>query len=68
MWVVRSETRLCRYPLTSYFVLVYALAWGGVLWVVEGMAAIALTALVEGKAGLRAMWARLTRWRVDLRW
>jgi len=68
MWVVRSETRLCRCPLTSYFVLVYALAWGGVLWVVEGMAAIALTALVEGKAGLRAMWARLTRWRVDLRW
>jgi uncharacterized protein len=90
---VRSETLLHRYPLTSYFVLVYALAWGGVLWVVEGMAgsgsaptpaevgmvalpmlfapglaAISLTALVEGKAGLRAMWARMTRWRVELRW
>jgi membrane protease YdiL (CAAX protease family) len=90
---VRSETLLRRYPLASYFVLVYALAWGGALWVVEGMAgsgsaplpaavgmvglpmlmapglaAVALTALVEGKAGVRALWARLTRWRVDLRW
>jgi uncharacterized protein len=90
---VRSETLLRRYPLTSYFVLVYALAWGGVLWVVEGMAgsgsapspaevgmvalpmllapglaAFALTALVEGKAGLRVLWALMTRWRVDLRW
>jgi membrane protease YdiL (CAAX protease family) len=90
---VRSETLLRRYPLTSYFVLVYALAWGGILWVVEwladsassaspaavgmvalpmlfapGLAALALTALVEGKAGLRALWARMMRWRVGLRW
>jgi uncharacterized protein len=90
---VRSETLIRRHPLTSYFVLVYALAWGGVLWVVEGLAdsgsspspaevgmvalpmlfapglaAFTLTALVEGKAGLRALWARMTRWRVDLRW
>jgi membrane protease YdiL (CAAX protease family) len=90
---VRSETLLRRYPLTSYFTLVYTLAWGGILWVVEGLAdsgsspspaavgmvalpmllapglaAFALTALVEGKAGLHAMWTRMTRWRVDLRW
>jgi hypothetical protein len=90
---VRSETILRHYPLTSYFVLAYALVWGGVLGVVEGLAdsgssptpaevgimalpmlfapglvAIALTALEEGKAGLRAMWARMKRWRVELRW
>ena len=90
---MRSETLLRRYPLTSYFVLVYALAWGGILWVVEGLAdsgsspapaevgmmalpmlfapglaALVLTALVEGKTGLRAIWARMTRWRVELRW
>jgi hypothetical protein len=90
---VRSETLLRRYPLTGYFVLVFALAWGGVLCVAEGLAdsgsspstaevgmvalpmlfapglaALALTALVEGKAGLRALWARMTRWRVALRW
>jgi membrane protease YdiL (CAAX protease family) len=88
-----SRTLLRRYPLTSYFVLVYALAWGGVLLVAEGparsgstpahaevgmvalpmlfapgLAALALTALLEGRTGLSAMWARLTRWRVSPRW
>lgn len=90
---MRSETLLRRYPLTSYFVLVYALAWGGVLGIVAllvgsqatpspadvgvvalpllfapGLAAVTLTAIVEGKAGLRALWARLAHWRVGLPW
>jgi membrane protease YdiL (CAAX protease family) len=33
-----------------------------------GLAALALTALLEGKAGLRALWARMTHWRVGLHW
>jgi hypothetical protein len=33
-----------------------------------GLVALALTALVAGKTGLRALWSRMTRWRVDLRW
>jgi hypothetical protein len=72
-------------PIASYFVLVYALAWGGILLVAQGSAAfreggsstqtglvalpmlfapgvsaLTLTALLDGRAGLRAMWARLT--------
>jgi hypothetical protein len=35
---MRSETILHRYPLTSYFVLVYALAWGSILWIDEVLA------------------------------
>lgn len=31
-------------------------------------AAFAVTALAEGRAGLRVWWARLTRWRVARRW
>jgi uncharacterized protein len=88
-----DATGITMHALISYFVLVYALAWGGTLWVAEvlassgsspssaevgmvalpmlfapGLAALALTALVEGRAGLRAMWARMTRWRVGLHW
>lgn len=33
-----------------------------------GLAGITLTALAEGRAGLRALWARMTHWRVDARW
>lgn len=79
--------------MTSYFVLVYALAWGGVLAVAgvlglpgaaatpadvgmlalpmliaPGLAAVVLTAHLEGKPGLRALWARMTHWRVGLHW
>ena len=82
-----------RHPLTSYFVLAYTLAWGGVIAVTAslgasgaaptpaetgmvalpllfapGAAAAALTALAEGRPGLREMWARMTHWRVGARW
>ena len=36
------------------------------LHVVRRQIALTLTALVEAKTGLRALWARKTRWRVDL--
>jgi membrane protease YdiL (CAAX protease family) len=82
-----------RHPVLAYFVLVYAIAWGGILLVVRafavpgeapsatlvgivalpmllapGVAGIAVTALVDGRGGLRAMLSRMTRWRVDMRW
>jgi membrane protease YdiL (CAAX protease family) len=32
------------------------------------LAAVVVTALVDGRAGLRELWARVTRWRVGWRW
>jgi membrane protease YdiL (CAAX protease family) len=33
-----------------------------------GVAAVTLTGWVAGRAGLRDLWSRLTRWRVEMRW
>jgi membrane protease YdiL (CAAX protease family) len=82
-----------RHPVLAYFVLVYVIAWGGILLVAlafaapgeaasatlvgivalpmlfaPGIAGITVTALVDGRAGLKAMLACMTRWQVDLRW
>ena len=32
------------------------------------LAAVVVTALVDGRAGLRDLWARVTRWRIGWRW
>jgi membrane protease YdiL (CAAX protease family) len=82
-----------HHPVLTYFVLVYAIAWGGILLVVRafaapgeaasatlvgivalpmllapGIAGITVTALVDGRAGLRAMLSRMTCWQIDARW
>jgi membrane protease YdiL (CAAX protease family) len=82
-----------RHLVLSYFVLVYLLAWGGIVLIARalaipeqgaspaqiglvgipmllapGIAGITVTALAEGRAGLRAMLAGMTRWRVGARW
>lgn len=82
-----------RRPVLSYFILVYLIAWGAVLLIVQalassgetdptartaivslpllvapGIAGITLTALVEGKTGLRAMLSRMMHWQADIRW
>jgi len=36
--------------------------------IAPGIAGITVTALVDGRTGLKAMLARMTRWRVDTRW
>jgi membrane protease YdiL (CAAX protease family) len=38
------------------------------LLVAPGLVGTILTALLEGKAGMRAMYSRMTHWRVDSRW
>jgi len=38
------------------------------LLVAPGIAAITLTALIEGQTGLRAMLSRMTHWQADIRW
>jgi len=70
-----------RHPLISFFVLAYALAWW--IWILYAfgitflgpifalgpfLAAIIVTALTGGKAGLKALLIRMVRWRVGLGW
>jgi len=83
------KTFVKRHSLLSYFVLVFAISWGGMLIVAgpggirsemalgfayvamllgPGMAGILLTALVDGRAGLREFRSRLLKWRVGARW
>ena len=84
-----------RHPVLSFYALVFAISWGGLLLVVGGpdgisatpeqverlllpallatfagpsIAGIVLTGLVHGRAGLRDLLARMTRWRVGVRW
>src|SRR5690349_9938633 len=85
-----------RHPVPSYYVLVFAISWGGFLLAIgrgpggfgatpeqvqalvpflvpamlvgPGLVGILLTALVDGRAGLRAFRARLLTWRVGVRW
>jgi membrane protease YdiL (CAAX protease family) len=87
------KTFIKRHPALTYFVLVYAITWGGILLIVRafaapgetastalvalvalpmllapGIAGIAVTALVEGRDGLKALLSRMTRWQVEKRW
>jgi uncharacterized protein len=70
-----------RYPLITFFVLAYALSWW--IWILYAfditflgpifalgpfLAAIIVTALTRGTAGLKALLSRMVRWRVGLGW
>ena len=70
-----------RHPLITFFVLAYALAWW--IWILYAfnvtflgpifalgpfLAAIIVTALTRGTAGLKALLSRMVRWRVGLGW
>jgi CAAX protease family protein len=69
-----------RYPLAAYFFLAYAFAWSLVLLSSESMlfgflalfgpaaAAIIVTAVAEGRTGMRALFQCVAIWRVGLRW
>lgn len=82
-----------RHPVSSYYVLTFAISWGAIVAVVgpteffrlsgtsdlfplAGMASLlgpsiaglGLTALVDGRAGLRDLASRLRRWDVGARW
>jgi uncharacterized protein len=91
---MRVKSFIQRHPVASYFVLAFAIAWSGILYVVgpqgipgesdhvaqllpmvflamiagPSIASLLLTALVDGRAGLRDLLARQCRWRVHLRW
>jgi membrane protease YdiL (CAAX protease family) len=69
-----------RFPLVAYFVLAYALTW----WVYPllalnpligllglfgpALAAIIVTAVTDGRSGVRALLGRVVRWRVPVPW
>jgi uncharacterized protein len=83
-----------RHPLPAYFVLTFAISWGGfvlalgpagfastnwendsgflpaVMAMLAGpsVAGLLLTALLDGRPGLRAVLSRLLRWRVGAEW
>jgi membrane protease YdiL (CAAX protease family) len=72
---------LRRHALVTFFVLAFALAWW--IWILYAfniiflgpifalgplLAAIIVTVLTSGKAGLKALLSRMVRWRVGLRW
>ena len=69
-----------NHPLIAFFVLAYALAWSFWIPYAAGMspnpvfaagpliAALIVTALIDGKSGLMALLSRMVRWRVELKW
>ena len=69
-----------RYPLTTFFVLAYALSWlvypllqvspllGFAGLFGPALAAAIIVAAAEGKSGLRDLLGRILRWRVGVRW
>ena len=84
-----------RRPVLTFYAVVFAISWGGVLLVIGGpsgipgtpeeferllplaipglllgpaIAGLLVTGLVDGRAGFRALWSRLVRWRVGARW
>jgi membrane protease YdiL (CAAX protease family) len=84
-----------RYPVLTFYAVVFAISWGGFLLVIGGpgripgaseqidrllpgamlvwfagpsIAGVLLTGLVHGRAGLRDLLARMTRWQVGARW
>jgi membrane protease YdiL (CAAX protease family) len=62
-----------RHRIVVFFVLAYALAWGAIPWnsfFAPGvlLAALIVVTLTEGLSGLKALGARLIRWRVSWVW
>jgi membrane protease YdiL (CAAX protease family) len=70
-----------RHSLVTFFVLAYALSWWP--WLLSAannpfgsplfpfgpmLAALLLTVVINGRAGLKALLARVLLWRVNLRW
>jgi uncharacterized protein len=62
-----------RHPLVAFFVLAFAITWAPTpfgVFMAAGplLAAIVITAIVDGRAGLRELGNRIIRWRVGWRW
>jgi uncharacterized protein len=91
---MKLKSMIERHPLASYFVLAYAIAWGGMLASIgpgglapaatramqtvllvfvamllgPSVTGLALTAALDGRPGLKELFSRWRRWRVNWRW
>ena len=78
MYIISTSIR--RHPLAAYFVMAYGFSWAMVALYSTGfifallalfgpaLAAIIVTWLIEGRAGVKALLRRVGLWRVSLRW
>lgn len=62
-----------RYPLPVFFAVAFALTWATIpvgVFMAAGplVAALLITAIVDGRRGLRELGARMLRWRVGWQW
>jgi membrane protease YdiL (CAAX protease family) len=58
-----------RWPITTFYLLTLAVSWPlGFLPPGPSIAAIAVTALIDGRSGVGALLRRVTVWRVGVRW
>lgn len=66
-------TTMRRYPVVAFFVLTFLIAWGFLPFGSFGafaplIAALVVIPLVQGRAGLWELGARILRWRVRWYW
>lgn len=62
-----------RHPLPAFFVIAFTLTWVTVplgMFMAAGplVAALVVTGIVDGRAGLRELRSRMLRWRVGVQW
>jgi len=62
-----------RHPLLAFFLLAFAITWAPIplgVFMAAGplVAALLVTAVVDGRRGLRELWSRMIRWRVGWQW
>ena len=73
-------TLIKRHPLTAFLILAFGLSWSAIIFYKLGLfpvpiftfgpslAAVIVAGMSGGRAGLKALFSRLFRWRVGLRW
>ncbi len=69
----RFRTAVDRHPLISFFVLAFALTWitvpvGTFMAAGPLIASLVVLGMTEGKPGIRALWQRVSHWRIGWQW
>lgn len=73
-------TLVRRHPLRAFLILAFGLSWSAIIFYKLGLfpvpiftfgpslAAVIVAGMTGGRAGIKALFSRLARWRVGLRW